>query len=591
MAIRLPPDPEGQDTFGEIENGHGYNVCVKYTWEGKESCRAIAQALAAWSSAEEAHAAALKKIANSYELPDFSETGSTLNTSWQAMKLGILHHSRNAQTFAKLLKAQEHEFVEYRHSQSKLKRKLESEKKTATSSLSLATNQTNKLKKKYVSACKAAESAINKRNTAGDDPKTKPEYFKKLNGKVEKCMKEVEKCDVNYQSQVDELNKEEEAYRSKMDHVLKELQVIEEDRVMQSKKVLAQTSEAAMAVFQNTMEGWDGVTQGVSAINVHTDMKRFVMRSISVAKSNAPDPPYLTYTNYEAFSSSTLDAEGRSSTRKEPPKPSVFKRSGTEASDNRKSGGEEKSDLREEPEVLTSTQKKGAAPPPHPHPVKSSLEGTSAEKEANSIAPPRTPHMSVDKRQLENVKETKVSAATVGPPKRSAPLPPSMQNTVDKPPGMDTPKNANDLEAATQPTILPPVQTSTETENKPKWVRANFDFEGEDIKDLSFIEGDLIEITDMTDKDWWKGKLHGGGEEGAFPSNYAELIFGTGDMKTGVAKYDFQSDEPGEISFQQGDSIEIIWMEDQSSGWWEGRCANGDGDVGMFPSNRVEVKK
>ena len=59
-------------------------------------------------------------------------------------------------------------------------------------------------------------------------------------------------------------------------------------------------------------------------------------------------------------------------------------------------------------------------------------------------------------------------------------------------------------------------------------------------------------------------------------------------MRNGIARYDFSSDEPGEISFKEGDRIDVIAVDD-SSGWWEGR-RSVRGKIGLFPSNRVTVK-
>ncbi len=117
--------------------------------------------------------------------------------------------------------------------------------------------------------------------------------------------------------------------------------------------------------------------------------------------------------------------------------------------------------------------------------------------------------------------------------------------------------------------------------------RATFNFPGEEEDDLSFNESDLVQITDMSAPDWWKGKLNGSGKVGTFPSNYTTLIFKDGRMRKGIAKYSFSSEEDGEISFKEGDVIEVISVDD-SSGWWEGRCKGCE--VGLFPSNRVTVQ-
>ncbi|KAJ3508104.1 hypothetical protein NLJ89_g5935 [Agrocybe chaxingu] len=43
-----------------------------------------------------------------------------------------------------------------------------------------------------------------------------------------------------------------------------------------------------------------------------------------------------------------------------------------------------------------------------------------------------------------------------------------------------------------------------------------------DTNDLSFAAGDIIEIVDETNPDWWTGRVHG--RQGIFPSAYVERI-------------------------------------------------------------------
>lgn len=45
---------------------------------------------------------------------------------------------------------------------------------------------------------------------------------------------------------------------------------------------------------------------------------------------------------------------------------------------------------------------------------------------------------------------------------------------------------------------------------------------GQDLNDLSFSEGDIIEIVSETNADWWTGRVNG--KEGLFPSNHVEKI-------------------------------------------------------------------
>jgi hypothetical protein len=317
MAVRLPPNPTDQNTFMDIANGHGYLSSIKYSWEGKECCRNIANALDAWCKAEEAHCAALRKIVKTYSLPVYSETGSTLNTSWEALKLGMLHHGRNAELRAKNLREQEKKFVDFRHSQSKVKRSLEAEMKAANKSLNEAKSNAKKSKQKYFSVCKTAVSTIAKRDTVKDDPKAKEDQKRKLCVKVEKLMRDVEKTDLQYQAQLDTLNLEEISHREKMDRVLQDLQVVEETRIATTKQLLSNVSDNSVEAFSSTLEGWKGVTEGIAAINKQTDIKRFVMKQCSEAMSQGKLLPRLVRTGYEPYESSVLDNEGRTSTRKQ----------------------------------------------------------------------------------------------------------------------------------------------------------------------------------------------------------------------------------------------------------------------------------
>ncbi|KAH0604752.1 uncharacterized protein H6S33_006420 [Morchella sextelata] len=56
------------------------------------------------------------------------------------------------------------------------------------------------------------------------------------------------------------------------------------------------------------------------------------------------------------------------------------------------------------------------------------------------------------------------------------------------------------------------------------WVRALYDFDGQDTGDLSFREGEKILVVRKTESvdDWWEGELNG--RKGQFPANYTEIV-------------------------------------------------------------------
>lgn len=57
-------------------------------------------------------------------------------------------------------------------------------------------------------------------------------------------------------------------------------------------------------------------------------------------------------------------------------------------------------------------------------------------------------------------------------------------------------------------------------------VRALYDFWGQNSAELSFQAGEIISLISQEDPGWWEGELHG--NRGLFPSNYVEILVGTG---------------------------------------------------------------
>ncbi|NWY62676.1 GRAP protein, partial [Chionis minor] len=57
---------------------------------------------------------------------------------------------------------------------------------------------------------------------------------------------------------------------------------------------------------------------------------------------------------------------------------------------------------------------------------------------------------------------------------------------------------------------------------RPKFVQAQFDFSAHDCSQLPFLRGDIIEVLDCPDPNWWQGKIYG--RIGLFPRNYVHPI-------------------------------------------------------------------
>ncbi|XP_034145764.1 intersectin-1 isoform X4 [Esox lucius] len=127
---------------------------------------------------------------------------------------------------------------------------------------------------------------------------------------------------------------------------------------------------------------------------------------------------------------------------------------------------------------------------------------------------------------------------------------------------------------------------------------------------LNFNKSDVITVLEQQDM-WWFGEVQG--QRGWFPKSYVKLISGpvrksmsiesgssdsppsmkrptpspTKPMDPGeeyIAMYTYESNEQGDLTFQQGDVIVVTKKEGD---WWTGVVS---GKTGVFPSNYVKPK-
>ncbi|XP_076372509.1 dynamin associated protein 160 isoform X6 [Tachypleus tridentatus] len=135
--------------------------------------------------------------------------------------------------------------------------------------------------------------------------------------------------------------------------------------------------------------------------------------------------------------------------------------------------------------------------------------------------------------------------------------------------------------------------------------QALFPWKAKKDNHLTFNKGDVISVKEQQDM-WWYGEFQG--KVGWFPKSYVKLIAGpmrnqenvsssppetqtafeediqtslTEEAERFVAMYPFQSQEPGDLCFQQGDTILVTKKEGD---WWTGNIGNRSG---IFPSNYV----
>uniref|UniRef100_A0A3Q2T156 SH3 domain containing 19 n=1 Tax=Fundulus heteroclitus TaxID=8078 RepID=A0A3Q2T156_FUNHE len=126
---------------------------------------------------------------------------------------------------------------------------------------------------------------------------------------------------------------------------------------------------------------------------------------------------------------------------------------------------------------------------------------------------------------------------------------------------------------------------------------ARFEFEGEHSDELSFLEGDVIQLKEYVGEDWARGKV--GNSVGIFPLNFVEIVedlppppnhlnlLGSNAASSGVewvvAVHDYVAKTQDELSFQKDDCILIT--EHLNEEWSFGRL---HGREGVFPRGFTE---
>ncbi|XP_041649408.1 intersectin-2b isoform X2 [Cheilinus undulatus] len=117
---------------------------------------------------------------------------------------------------------------------------------------------------------------------------------------------------------------------------------------------------------------------------------------------------------------------------------------------------------------------------------------------------------------------------------------------------------------------------------------------------LNFNKDDVIQVLEQQEN-WWLGELNG--EQGWFPKTYVTLLgeedssdakssppdaLDSGDslqLEEFVALYTYESPEPGDLTFREGDMILVSKREGE---WWNGSIGDRSG---VFPSNYVKPKE
>uniref|UniRef100_A0A8C7FW51 Intersectin-1 n=1 Tax=Oncorhynchus kisutch TaxID=8019 RepID=A0A8C7FW51_ONCKI len=142
--------------------------------------------------------------------------------------------------------------------------------------------------------------------------------------------------------------------------------------------------------------------------------------------------------------------------------------------------------------------------------------------------------------------------------------------------------------------FTPPLSSSISQGEKVEGLQAQALYPWRAKKDnhLNFNKSHVITVLEQQDM-WWFGEVQG--QRGWFPKSYVKLISGPVLYKQTlllrccvfpeyIAMYTYESNEQGDLTFQQGDVIVVTKKEGD---WWTGVVS---GKTGVFPSNYVKPK-
>ncbi|XP_008284406.1 intersectin-2-like [Stegastes partitus] len=110
---------------------------------------------------------------------------------------------------------------------------------------------------------------------------------------------------------------------------------------------------------------------------------------------------------------------------------------------------------------------------------------------------------------------------------------------------------------------------------------ALYTYESPEAGDLTFVEGDVVMVTER-EGEWWRGCI--GDQTGVFPSNYVRPVEPEPELCQVIAMYDYAAANQDELSFSKGQLINIL--DKTNPDWWKGEAG---GVTGLLPTNYVKM--
>jgi len=124
--------------------------------------------------------------------------------------------------------------------------------------------------------------------------------------------------------------------------------------------------------------------------------------------------------------------------------------------------------------------------------------------------------------------------------------------------------------------------------------KITFDYDGKSKTELTVKAGDIVNILNTDNPEWYEGELNG--KIGFFPKTYCEMIKTESSSSSSKSKkgksvqmgevaFTYEARTDSELTIKQGTTIKILSTADEE--WWQGE--REDGKIGYFPATYVKL--
>ncbi|XP_031753729.1 protein kinase C and casein kinase substrate in neurons protein 2 isoform X1 [Xenopus tropicalis] len=463
------------DSFWEVGN---YKRTVKRIDDGHRLCSDLMNCIHERAKIEKAYAQQLTEWAKRWkQLVERGPQYGTVEKAWhnlmtEAEKVSELHlEVKNAlmnEDFEKIKNWQKEAFHKQMMGGFKETKEAEDGFRKAQKPWAKKLKEVEAAKKAYHAACKEEKLATSRETNSKADPAMNPEQLKKLQDKVEKSKQDSQKTKEKYEKALKDLDGTTPQYMENMEQVFEQCQQFEDKRLRFFREVLLEVEKHLdLSNVDSYANIYRELEYAIKSADATEDLKWF-------RNNNGPGMSM----NWPQFEDEEWSADlNRTLSRREKKKPT-------------------------DGVTLTGISQAGEqAPVQNKH---------SSHLSVQSVPSANNPFE--DEEDTGSINETEnKKTKNVGSYDKTYPAEWSDDES-------NNPFTANDANGDSNP-FDEDAPGATEVR-----VRALYDYEGQELDELSFKAGEeLTKIEDEDEQGWCKGRLDGG-QVGLYPANYVESV-------------------------------------------------------------------